>query len=85
MAQSIGVHFSDDEEDRELYEAIVSDLEYGDSRSERMRELLRTGLAVERALDAEDIEIENSRDRAAYIRQAVMDQARAERARFGDQ
>ncbi|ADJ15321.1 hypothetical protein [Halalkalicoccus jeotgali] len=84
MIQSIGVHFSDDEEDRELYEAIVSELEYGDSRSARMRELLRTGIAVERALDSQDIEIESTRDRTAYIRQAIMDQARAERARLGD-
>lgn len=85
MSRSIGVHFSDDEADRELYEAIVSELEYGDSRSQRMRELLRTGLAVERALEAQDLDIENPRDRAAFIRQAIMEQARAERARFGDQ
>lgn len=59
--------------DEQVAEKIDQPLEYGDSRSERVRALLEIGLEVESVLETDASEI----DRAA-VRQAMLDWQRAE-------
>ena len=64
--RTFGVNVSDDIANR-----IDDPLEYGDSRSERVRDLLQLGLEVESVLETEASDI----DRAA-VRQAMLDYKR---------
>jgi len=61
--RTFGVNVSD-----EIAEKIDEPLEYGDSRSERVRHLLEIGLEVEQTMNRDAGEI----DRAA-VRQAMLD------------
>jgi len=61
--RTFGVNVSDN-----IAEKIDEPLEYGDSRSERVRDLLEIGLEVEEIMDKDAGEI----DRAA-VRQAMLD------------
>lgn len=61
--RTFGVNVSD-----EIAEKIDEPLEYGDSRSERVRDLLEIGLEVEETMSKDAGEI----DRAA-VRQAMLD------------
>lgn len=63
QAKTFGVNVGD-----EIASKIDEPLEYGDSRSERVRNLLVIGLEVEQVLGQDASEIER-----AAVRQAVLD------------
>ena len=76
MTTSFGVSMDED-----MADALEAPLEYGDDRSERVRELVGDGLAIEDTLDELGMEFDSARDRRAWIRQAMLEQHRAEGAR----
>lgn len=60
--------------DEELAKKVEGPLRYGDSRSERITELIQLGLATEEAADSADVSIPDSpREQTALIRQAFLD------------
>ena len=69
MVKKFGVSMDDDLADR-----ASEDLEYGDSRSDRIAELVALGLAVEDAADSLSVELpDNQREREAFLRQVFID------------
>lgn len=58
-----------------MADEIEAPLQYGDSRSERIRELIRMGLAAEKALERRHmVDNMDSREKADLIEQAVYDE-----------
>lgn len=70
---SYGVNVSED-----IAERIEEPLEYGDSRSERVRELLLVGLDVEDALEAEGLETYGAEHIADWVVEAIEEKAERE-------
>jgi len=64
--------------DETLVEQIERPLEYSDSRSERIEELVRAGLVVEELIDDMGwaIDLGDERDLDATLRQAALDHER---------
>lgn len=68
--KSFGVNVSGD-----MADAIEAPLQYGDSRSERIRELVRMGLAAEKALERRHmVDSMDAKEKADLIEQAVYDE-----------
>jgi len=57
--------------DESVADAIEERLEYGDKRSERIEDLIIAGLAVEQAIERENVKLDISRTREvrSYVRQ----------------
>ena len=69
MTKKFGVSLPDD-----LAERVEEDLEYGDTRSDRIQNLIQLGLAVEDAADAVHVDLPDSqREREAFLRQVFID------------
>lgn len=79
MGKKFGVQMSD-----ELAERVEAPLEYGDSRSERISELVEIGLTAEDALAGTELDLPDSRAKSAFVRQAIIDAAARERAAADD-
>lgn len=73
MTQKFGVSMPDDIADR-----IEEPLEWGDSRSSRILELVRVGLAAESKMAEHEIYAPTSQEKSAVIRDAIDYYAREE-------
>lgn len=63
-------------ENDDVLSRVDDRLDYGDSRSDWIREAMKLRLAVDEALDGTDLSFGNDRERRAFVRQAVLDAAR---------
>ena len=74
---TVGVWIPDDSDLVDEFDRVVCD---GNARSEQIREAMRLLIAVESTLDDAGYEM-SSRDRRMWVKQACLDQIRAERSR----